>query len=108
MLEATQTKLEEAKFFYGHLVNEQNRPPTNLALSQAQPKVFLFYLSAFISAARSIPWVMQNEQREKYDKWLPTWERTRTEEDLDLLQLTNDVRQMSSNERALRRKANGA
>jgi hypothetical protein len=91
MLEATKTKLEEAKFFNGLLRNEQNKPPGHLAAAQPN-KAFLFYLSAFMSAARSIPWVMQNEDKEKYDKWLREWENTLTKDDRDLLKFTNAVR----------------
>src|SRR5262245_47052649 len=65
MIERTERRLRAAKFFYQHLVTERQRTGIN------EPEAFEFYFGAFIEAARSIPWVLQNEEREKYDAWLP-------------------------------------
>ena len=34
---------------------------------------FWFELSAFLSAARSITFVLQSESKEAYDAWFPNW-----------------------------------
>jgi hypothetical protein len=44
MLEQTQKKLREAEFFLGQLRAEAHR----------EPEVFDYYLSAFVSAGRSV------------------------------------------------------
>ena len=86
MIEATQRKFNEAQFFYRHLVNERQRPSMN------EPGAFGYYFSAFLSAARSVPWRMQNEEQEKYLAWNPTWEEKLTTEERKLLKLTNELR----------------
>ena len=86
MIEATQRKLNEAQFFYRHLVNERQRPSMN------ESGAFGYYFSAFLAAARSVPWRMQNEEQEKYLAWNPTWEEKLTTEERKLLKLTNELR----------------
>jgi hypothetical protein len=86
MIEATQRKLREAKFFYSCLVRERERPSIN------EPEAFRYYFSAFINAARSIPWVLSNEQREKYVVWRDRWEATLSDEDRKFLKFTNELR----------------
>ena len=64
MLEKTQkgegSHWREARFFYQHLIDERVRPSMN------KPGAFGFYFSAFIGAARSVTWVMENEEKNKY------------------------------------------
>jgi len=86
MIEATLRKLNEAKFFYGHLVRErqQKRFP--------DPSAFRYYFSAFIQAARSVTWRLGNEEPEKWKAWEPKWKANRTQEEQRLLDLTNDLR----------------
>jgi hypothetical protein len=36
-----------------------------------ESEAFGFYLSAFISAGRSVSWVLKHEETEKYDSRLP-------------------------------------
>lgn len=86
MIEATQRRLRAAQFFYRRLVDEQKHPALN------EPEVFRHFFGAFINAARSIPWVMQNEEKEKYDAWLPVWEEQLTPEERKLLKVTNELR----------------
>jgi len=70
MIEATQRKLREAQFFYGRLVDSKDL----MGPDRNEPDAFSFYLSAFMSAARSVPWVLQCEEKEKYEAWKPKWE----------------------------------
>jgi hypothetical protein len=79
MLEKTQKKLSEAQFFYRQLVKEARRPSMN------EPGAFGYYFSGFLSAARSVPWRMQNEEAEKYAVWRPKWEHKLTAEEHKLL-----------------------
>src|SRR5258706_6051871 len=79
MIEATQKKLREATFFLSHL----DREGTQAMLSPAE--AFEFYLSAFLSAARSVTFVLEAEEPEKYRAWSRTWRATLTESDRQLL-----------------------
>lgn len=87
----TRRKLEEAEFFLTQL-----RPNYN------KDRKFDFYLSAFVSAARSVPWAMQAEYatrpgwREWYDAKKPD------SEELRLFKGTTTVRNRSQKAGALR------
>jgi hypothetical protein len=86
MIERTQRKLREAQFFLRQLTTERYR------FAPSDPEAFLHYLSAFLSAARSITFVMQNEAKEQYDAWFPSWLKNCTEGERDLLQHMNAQR----------------
>jgi hypothetical protein len=86
MIEAAQRKLREAKFFYQHLANERYRG------HDADPEEFRFYFSAFIGAARSVTWIMQKEERDRYAAWEPRWKAQLSPEDQKLEKLTNRLR----------------
>jgi hypothetical protein len=86
MIEATQRKLREAHFFYRQLVTERDRTFRN------EPEAFRYYFSAFLSAARSVPWVMKKEEKAKYLVWKPTWDEQLTIEERKLEKLTNELR----------------
>ncbi len=62
-------KLEEARFFLGHLREEIGKG------ASSEPGVFSYYLSAFLSAARSVTWVLQKEAKDPYDAWFPNWRK---------------------------------
>jgi len=62
-IEATRRKLSEAEFFLRKLTTHQQQ------VFQNEPEAFGFYLSAFLSAARSVSFVLQAEQKERYDAW---------------------------------------
>jgi hypothetical protein len=67
MIDATERKLREAQFFLERLVTESTKPVRN------DPEAFGFYLSALLSAARSVTFALQYEEKEKYDAWFPEW-----------------------------------
>lgn len=77
----TRLKLEEAEFFLQQLER-----------SYGKQRKFDFYLSAFISAARSVGWVMRSEYHE-VDGWA-AWRQARpsSDEERALLRGTNAVR----------------
>jgi hypothetical protein len=87
MIERTQRRLRQARFFYQHLLNEHQQ-----TTFRHDPEAFEFYFSAFIQAARSITWTLGNEQADKWKAWKPNWEANRTPEEQKLLDLTNKLR----------------
>jgi hypothetical protein len=79
MIVATRRKLGEARFFYGHLVNERRKT------SMYDPAAFRYYFSAFIQAARSVTWTLGNEEPEKWEAWEPKWKAKRSKEERPIL-----------------------
>ncbi len=84
----TRRKLDEAKFFLSHMPL-QSWPRTQ---DSHDWDVFGFYLSAFVNAARSVTWVLQNENRQLYDRVHTGWDAERTPEDHDLFKFMNERR----------------
>ena len=85
MIPETQRKLDEALFFFKHLYKGAMGPPSNA------PE-FGYYLSAFLSAARSVTFVLQAEEKQHYDTWYPSWEARLVEDDRTLWKFMNDQR----------------
>ena len=91
----TQGKLEEARFFlgelertyYDHIEQFEKLFPENYELPKCQ-----YYLSAFISSARSVMWVMRSEYHsvEGWEEWYQSKKLTGNDE--ELLKKINDVR----------------
>lgn len=86
MVEATQKKLREAKFFY-RLLHE-----ASLEAVRYEPETFEYYLNAFLSAARSVTFALQCEEKDKYDAWFPTWFGYRSEQERQLLNFLKEQR----------------
>ena len=76
----TQGKIDEAEFFLSKFIENYNEHE------------FKYYLSAFVSAARSISWIMKAEfnQHPLYSTW--TTQRQPTEDEAILFKLFNDLR----------------
>ncbi len=81
----TQKKLREARFFFNCLLNK-NR------LTNLEAEEFDFYLSAFLSAGRSVTFLLQAEEKGLYDSWFPKWKTSQTLEDQKLLYFINEQR----------------
>ncbi len=81
----TRRKLEEAKFFLGHMERMTRRTHANW-------DEFGHYLSAFVGAARSVRWVLQAESKDLYNRVCPTWEQWQTPDDRALLRFMNERR----------------
>jgi hypothetical protein len=79
MIDATQKKLREARFFAQMLGKVNRQPGLN------EPEEFEFYLSGFLSAARAVTFTLQYEAKDKYDAWSPAWFSSRGPEDQALL-----------------------
>ena len=85
MIQATKMKLQEARFFFGHLERESG--PLHSSGH------FDYFLSAFLSAGRSVTFALQSEDKQSYDHWFPGWKRNDiTADDRELLTFMNDQR----------------
>lgn len=81
----TQNKLLEAKFFFRCLHDKEK-------ITNLETKEFDFYLNAFLSAGRSVTFVLQTEQKKLYDSWFPKWKAAQTVQDQKLLNFMNGQR----------------
>jgi hypothetical protein len=86
MIEATQKKLKEAQFFLDQLERELTSSTHNL--SEAAE----FFFSAFLSAARSVTFVLDAEEHSKYGEWSPVWRNSRSEDERRLLSRFTNAR----------------
>ena len=86
MIEATQRKLREAQFFLERLIQARGQAVRN------EPEVLGYYLSALLSAARSVTWALQFEEKDKYDTWFPAWLASRGAEEQALLRFLKNQR----------------
>jgi hypothetical protein len=83
----TQKKLREAEFFVRWL--EREARPRIVSIDR---EVFDYYLSAFLSAGRSVTFVLQAEQKHSYDAWFDNWVNNLPREESQLLKYMNDQR----------------
>jgi len=86
MIDSTRNKLKEAAFFYNALAAHERR------IMQPEPEVFGYYLSAFLSAARSVADYLLAEEGERYRAWFATRKALLTEDEQELLRFTNEER----------------
>ena len=89
MLDATRKKLREADFFYRQLASEEGH------IFKAEPEARDFYLSAFLSAARSVGDVIEAEEGDRYRQWFVKREPQLSDDERVLLKFTNDQRVQS-------------
>ena len=85
LIDRTQKKLRKAQFFLGNLGHE-SRVPGN------EHEAFDHYLSAFLSAARSVTFALQIEDKERYDRIFPKWQNNLANEERDMLKHMNEQR----------------
>jgi hypothetical protein len=84
--------LNEARFFLGHLREEAAKG------ASTHPVNFRYYLSALLSAARSVTFYLQNEAKARYDAWFPRWRDGLPPEDRELLVYMNEQRRLEVHE----------
>jgi hypothetical protein len=89
MIEGTKKKLREAGFFLQRLVEEERH------IYRPEPEARDFYLSAFLSAARSVGDFIGVEEGERYREWFEHRKLSLSDEERDLLRFTNDQRVQS-------------
>lgn len=85
-MEATEKKLREAAFFLWKLVEEERR------ILRPEPEALDFYLSAFLSAARSVGDIIGVEEGDRYRNWFAQRKLTLPADERVLLKFTNDQR----------------
>jgi hypothetical protein len=95
MIELTKDRLEEARFFLGHLQQHKDR--------QARPKKpppehFRRYLNAFLNAATSVELILKKEEPKKYKAWIGSWEAQRAKAEDALQELMRGKRNTSVHE----------
>lgn len=83
-MDYTKKKLREAEFF----LNQFNLKSSKII----QEESLDFYLSAFLSASRSVTLVLQVEHKQEYDQIFPQWKLRLDENDRELLEFMNDQR----------------
>ena len=86
VLELTRKKLREAGFFLRLLKEQESR------IFRPEPEARDFYLSAFLSAARSVGDVVKVEEGERYRAWFEKRRKTLTAEEQEILTFTNRQR----------------
>jgi len=84
----TYRKLREAQFFYRCLYECKDR--AYLLVEDAEE--FDFYVSAFLSAGRSVTFVLQAEHKELYDAWFDQWLTKLDRSDRELMDFMNTRR----------------
>lgn len=67
---ATRKKLRESRFFYDLLVSAEGQ-----IMKQQGEEASDYYLSAFLTAARSVPCVLESEEKLRFKKWYKQWKR---------------------------------
>lgn len=86
MLELTRKKFREAGYFLALLKQQDNR------IFRPEPEARDFYLSAFLSAARSVGDVVQVEESDRYRVWFEKRRETLTAEEQEILKFTKRQR----------------
>jgi hypothetical protein len=73
-IESVEKKLRETEFFLAKMGEQEDR-----AFGVKEP--FDFYLSAFLSAARSVDYRLRHEQKAIYEPWREQWNDSNRKED---------------------------
>src|SRR4051812_42099977 len=91
----TRHKLEETRFFLGQLEEHCYDKLKAHLIDDNAAVIFPYYLSAFISAARSVTWIMRSEYG-AFDGWEVWWKSQAPEASMaELLQLFTRLRNRS-------------
>src|SRR4051794_34834347 len=85
MIERTQRRLRQARFFYQHLLNPRHSTKGN-------SETFRYYFSAFILSARTVTWTLKKEEKKKWKAWEPKWTANQSPEEQKLLKITRELR----------------
>ena len=89
-------KQAEAQFFLGHMAEQERR-----AFGDRQP--FDFYLSAFLSAGRTVDYRLRHEQSSIYPTWRKVWDAALSPTDNRLIKFMVDDRNDEVHESGSRR-----
>jgi len=93
-LESSATwKLAEARFFLQKSQEALEFMEANIWWGNPPAQILIgFYVSAFLSAARSVTFALQNEAKQTYDTRFPQWVSALSEEDQEIFKLMNQKR----------------
>jgi hypothetical protein len=96
MIERTKARLEEARAPLGKLQAEKLRQVqhANPAASQA----FFSLLNDFITKARTVPWVLQSEQKQEYEAWQSSPGAATSPDDDEIFELATQCATQSKSE----------
>ncbi len=83
----TRRKSVEVTFFLAQMVAETQKPE-----GQHNWETFGYYFSAFLSAARSVTFVLQFEDKDRYDRIFQPWHDALPQQDRDLWKTMNKFR----------------
>ena len=86
MLETTRNKLSEAGFFLRKLAQQEQR------IFKTEPEAVGYFLSAFLSAARSVTDFIIAEEGDRYKQWWAQRKNSLTPDERKLLKFTNEQR----------------
>ncbi len=91
-MKRTRQKLHEAQYFLSKLDEHYFDHVQGIVDEEPAPPIFAYNLSAFLSAARSITWVMRHEYISvtDWEEWFKSQEVSETHQ--DLLKIFNDLR----------------
>jgi hypothetical protein len=89
-------KIAEARFFLDLLTKQES-----LIIGDKNP--FDYFLSAFLSAARTVDWRLRHEQATIYPGWRSAWDASLTPEDNALIKFMVDDRNQEVHESGSRR-----
>jgi hypothetical protein len=85
MVENVERKLREARFFFAEMFKQEHG-------AFGGKEQFEFYLSAFLSAGRTVDYRLRHEQGATYPKWRTAWDAALTPEQRDLIKFMVDER----------------
>jgi hypothetical protein len=91
LIENVEKKLREAKFFLNKMIEHER-----VAFKDKEP--FEFYLSAFLSAGRTVDYRLLHEQKAIYPTWRTAWDATLTQAHQDLIKFMVDERNVEVHE----------
>jgi len=77
--EATLKKLREAGFFLRLLADLSND-----GVVTREPEAAEFYASAFLSAARAVPWALHKERTAEWNAWIDGWRSRLSDSDREI------------------------
>jgi hypothetical protein len=89
--EQIEKKIREARFFFDKMIAQEAK-----AFGDKEP--FDFYLSAFLSATRTVDYRLRHEHKTTYPAWRTKWDATLTAQERGLIKFLVDDRNFEVHE----------
>jgi hypothetical protein len=90
-LQNVEKKLREVRFFYERMIDQESR-----AFGDKEP--FDFFLSAFLSASKTVDYRLRHEHDAAYQPWREKWNSTLTAQEARLIEFMVDHRNLDVHE----------